>query len=179
VAYVEVATRAVMVTVFVVAVWGKARRRADWREFVTSVRAFEVVPPRTVGAVAALAGGLEAATVVLLLVPGTAVLGYAVGAGLLAAFAGAMALSRRRGAQPVCRCFGGRGAAVSAVHVTRNLVLIVAALAAGTLRWFASGPAQPAGAVVAALAGVLLAAFIVRLDDLVALFTPISTSRTR
>ncbi|GIJ50298.1 hypothetical protein Val02_71840 [Virgisporangium aliadipatigenens] len=178
-AYVEVAVRALVVTVFVVAVWGKAHGGEAWREFVASVRAFDVVPARAVRPVAALVAGCEAVGVALLAVPATVVAGYGLAAALLAAFAVAMAVSLRRGAQPVCRCFGGRGSAVTAVHVARNLGLVVVALLAVAARMFVDDPVEPAGAALAALSGVLVAALVVRLDDVVALFAPVSSPRSR
>jgi uncharacterized membrane protein YphA (DoxX/SURF4 family) len=179
VAYGEVAVRALLVTVFIVAVLGKMRRKADWREFVSSLRAFDLVPPRAVEAVAVLVGALEVTAVGLLAVPVTAPLGYALAAVLLSGFAAAMTLSLRRGSAPVCRCFGGSGAAVAPVHVVRNVCLVVAALLGGAQRLFGHAPAEPGGAALAALTGAVVAAVVVRLDDVVALFAPVSSTRSR
>jgi hypothetical protein len=174
--YAEIAVRAVLVIVFAVAVVGKVRQP---REFVASLRGFGVLPSSAVRPVAAVVAVLEVATVVLLLVPAALVAGYALAAGLLAGFAGAMAVSLRRGARPVCRCFGGRGAAVGPVHVGRNAGLVAAAVAGAVMSMVDGAALEPGPVVLAAATGVVVAAIVVRLDDLVALFAPIPTQRSR
>jgi hypothetical protein len=162
--YAEIAVRAVLVIVFAVAVVGKVRQP---REFVASLRGFGVLPSAAVRPVAAVVAVLEVATVVLLLVPAALVAGYALAAGL------------RRGARPVCRCFGGRGAAVGPVHVGRNAGLVAAAVAGAVMSMVDGAALEPGPVVLAAATGVVVAAIVVRLDDLVALFAPIPTQRSR
>ena len=177
-AYVEVAVRVLVAAVFAVAVAGKLARRSAWREFVASVRGFDVLPPAAVRPAAAAVVLAEAAVVALLAVARTVPLGYGLAAGLLALFTAAMVRALRRGVQPVCRCFGARGSAIGRVHVGRNVALAATAVAA-LLGRLDGGGVHPAGAAVAAAAGLLTAAVVLRLDDLAALFAPAPTRRPR
>jgi len=177
--YAEIGVRAVLVVVFAVAVVGKLRHRSGWREFVSSLRGFDVLPSAAVRPVAAVVAALEVTAVVMLLVPDTVVAGYALAAALLVGFAAAMTVSLRRGARPVCRCFGGRGSTIGPVHVGRNVGLALAAVAGAVLRLLDGASPQPAPAVLAAATGVVVAAVIVRLDDVAALFAPMPTQRSR
>lgn len=177
--YGEIAVRALLAAVFAVAVYGKVRRRADRAEFVASLRAFDLVPVAFVRPVATVVAVLEAATVGLLAVPSTVLAGYTTGAVLLAGFGGAMVLSIRRGGAPVCRCFGGRGTRVGAVHVWRNAGLVVLALLGAGAHLALDAAAEPAGTALSVFTGLLVATLVVRVDDLVALFTPVSSTRSR
>ncbi|TDC28312.1 methylamine utilization protein MauE, partial [Micromonospora sp. 15K316] len=168
---VELAARLLLALVFLAAVVGKLRTRAGFAGFVGSVNQFGV-PKRWAYPVARLAVATEAAVVVLLAVRVTAPAGLLLAAGLLGVLTGAIVGALRRGARPACRCFGAADAPIGRRHVVRNLALTVAALL-GLLGWATAGPVlPPSAALLAAGVAVPLAAVVVRLDDLVALFAP-------
>jgi hypothetical protein len=133
-----------------------------WRTAAAvAVAAAEVV------VVAAFAGGL----VLVLAGLGRAMLvgAFVVSAALLAVFTAAIGLLLRRGEPAPCYCFGVQDAPLGPAHLVRNLVLLAFAVVG------ALSPAgtYDAGAVALAVAsGALVAVLAVRLDDLVALFSP-------
>ncbi|MGK5739799.1 MauE/DoxX family redox-associated membrane protein [Micromonospora sp. URMC 103] len=175
---VELAARLLLALVFLAAVIGKLRTRAGFTAFAGAVGQFGV-PSRWAAPVARLAVATEAAVVVLLALPATVPAGLLLAAGLLGVLTAAIVGALRRGARPACRCFGAADAPVGPRHVARNLALTVVALL-GLLGWAVSGPPPgPAAALLAAGLAVPLAAVVVRLDDLVALFAPAPSRASR
>ncbi|MFG1882947.1 MauE/DoxX family redox-associated membrane protein [Micromonospora sp. NPDC049102] len=170
----ELTARLLLALVFVVAVIGKLRSRTVFAEFVGSVRQFGV-PARWAPSTAHVAVAVEAAVVILLAVPRTVPAGLLLAAGLLGVLTAAIVGALRRGARPACRCFGAGDAPVGGRHVARNLALATVALL-GLLGWATgtgTGPPPSAPTVLFAVGvAVPLAAVVIRLDDLVALFTP-------
>ncbi|MEU1589964.1 MauE/DoxX family redox-associated membrane protein [Micromonospora sp. NPDC005710] len=175
----ELTARLLLALVFLAAVIGKLRTRAGWAAFVASVGQFGV-PTRWTGPAARVAVAAEAAVVVLLAVSRTVPAGLVLAVGLLGVLTAAMVGALRRGARPACRCFGAADAPIGARHVGRNLALLTVALL-GLLGWAtAAGPPPSASAVLVAVGvAVPLAAVVIRLDDLVALFAPTSSRPTR
>ncbi|MGW5559222.1 MauE/DoxX family redox-associated membrane protein [Micromonospora sp. NPDC003944] len=167
----ELTARLLLALVFVVAVVGKLRTRAGFAEFVASVRQFGV-PARWAPPAARVAVATEAAVVVLLAVGRTVPAGLLLATGLLGVLTAAIVGALRRGARPACRCFGAGDAPIGARHVVRNLALTTVALL-GLLGWAtASGPPSAPTVLLAVGVAVPLAAVVVRLDDVVALFAP-------
>lgn len=172
--YVEIGARLLVGVVFVVALAGKVTGPPAFRAFVASLRAMRVVPARLAGAAAAASIAVEAVIVVLLAVPGrwAAGAGFVLAAGLLCVFAGAIALSLRRGNRAPCRCFGASATPLGRGHIVRNAGL-VAVCAAGLAAAFGTGSADPAAAVVAGGAGLVAGILVTAYDDIAALFTPV------
>lgn len=170
-AYLELTGRLLLVLVFAVAVVGKVRGRHAFEAFVASVGQFGIVPRRWTNTVAASTVVAEAAAVLALAVPVTVPVGYLVAGALATTLTVAVALALRGGRHPTCRCFGATGVSVGRRHVVRNVALaLVAALGlAGHLA--GAAPVKLAGAAVAGVSATVLAALVVRLDDLVALFS--------
>ncbi|MFC0531396.1 MauE/DoxX family redox-associated membrane protein [Phytohabitans kaempferiae] len=172
--YVVVGLRSLIVLVFVVSAASKVRGRRAYAEFVTATGRLS---PRRVSVATArrLATGVvaaELATVMLVLVPRTATMGFAVAATLLLAFTGAILLALRRGERAPCRCFGSAEQPLGYPQVARNLLLLAACtlgLAGGQL--VVASP-SPGGALLAVAAGALAATLVAVFDDLVALFRP-------
>lgn len=162
--------------VLVASILGKVRGRESYAQFVRAAGRLGSGWVTSRVPASALAGGVitaEAAAVVLLVLPGTAWMGFVL-AGLLAvAFAAAVVAALRRGDRAPCNCFGVSARPVGGVHLVRNAVLVVVAglgLAAGAV---AAGPVEAAGVAAAVVAGVVVAALVVRADDLAELFRPI------
>jgi hypothetical protein len=133
--YFAVAGRAVLLVVFGVAAFGKARTPAAFAEFVDTLRDLRWIReawrrPLGLGVV-----GVEVAIPVLLAVPWTAVVGLGLALLTLTAFTAVVAVARLRGQQVRCRCFGsgsgsgsGAEAAVWGVaQMLRNVALIAVA----------------------------------------------------
>jgi hypothetical protein len=171
--YVDVACRLCLLTVFAVALVGKLSGRGAFAAFVRSLRGMGVLPERTVAVAARASVGGEALVVVLLAIPVrySAAAGFAVAAGLLAVFTGAIGLSLRRGNVAPCRCFGASSTPLGTRHVVRNLALVAVALA-GLAAALSTGPADPAGLLLAGVAGAVIGATITAFDDIAALLRP-------
>ncbi|BCJ34631.1 hypothetical protein Athai_21340 [Actinocatenispora thailandica] len=180
--YVEFGLRVFLAGVFAVAAGGK-RGTAGRQEFVAATG--RLLPSRFAGTarpVATVVRWLEWAIVLLLVVGGAgAVAGFALVLLSSIGFGLAIVAALRRGEAAPCRCFGASSAPLSRVHVARNVLLALAALAGA---WLAPGgvaaiPVAPglgvAGVLVALVAGAVAAALMVRLDEVVDLFGAAST----
>ncbi|WP_433269315.1 MauE/DoxX family redox-associated membrane protein [Micromonospora vinacea] len=174
----ELTARLLLALVFLAAVVGKLRTRAGYAAFVASVGQFGV-PAHWTAPAARVAVAAEAAVVVLLAVSRTVPAGLVLAVGLLGVLTAAMVLALRRGARPACRCFGAADAPIGARHVGRNLALLTVALLGLLGRAAAGPPLSASAALVAVGVAVPLAAVVIRLDDLVALFAPTPSRPTR
>ncbi|WP_407936533.1 MauE/DoxX family redox-associated membrane protein [Lentzea tibetensis] len=167
--YLALACRLLLLGVFLVALVSKMRA---YREFERSLTG--LVPGKAIRPAAALTTAAEAAAVVLLALPHTGSLGFALAGLLLAAFVAGIVLGLRRGTTAPCRCFGASETPLGWPHVIRNAVLLCAA-ALGLI----TGPAVPTeigGIAVTAACAAIAGLAVVRLDDLVALFRPLNTA---
>ncbi|MFI1255080.1 MauE/DoxX family redox-associated membrane protein [Streptomyces netropsis] len=172
--YVALGIRALIGAVFLASSIGKVTGRGAFGRFVSSVGDMRVVPRHRARAVARTVVTAEFAvwSALTLPVPAVAAAGFAVGAGLLVVFTAGIALSMRRGARTPCRCFGVSASPLGPRHIVRNLVLTALAVV-GAVAVLASGPADPGGAAVAVLGGLLLGALVATLDDVLDLFRPV------
>lgn len=178
-AYVSLAARAAVGLVFAVALVSKVRSRAQRAEFVAATRRLApgwLSPLVPAVLLAAVAAAIEAAVVVLLAVPATGGWGFALAAGLAASFGVAIGVALRRGETGACNCFGASARPLGATQLVRNALLFaIAALGlAGTL---SGGAADPGGALVALVAGGVLAVLLVAADDIAFLFRPAPAAR--
>jgi len=147
--------------VFAISAVGKVRTAPVRAAFRTSVSDLAVLPARAAVPIA------EAAVVVLIVMPWTAVFGCVLALALLAAFTTGVTTVLRRGTRAGCMCFGTTERPHGPRHLVRNSVLTVAALA-GALT--AGHPTDLPGALIAIAAGVLAALVLVTLDELLDLF---------
>ncbi|MET8910433.1 MauE/DoxX family redox-associated membrane protein [Micromonospora sp. NPDC004551] len=187
--YLSVGLVATLWCVFAASAWSKLRSRAAQRAFADSLRPLPLLPGRLVGPAAAAVTGAEAAIVLGLgwsLVaalagwPGAravATLVLLVTSLLLAVLTTGVVLAVRRRTGARCACFGAAERPLGRRHVVRN-GLLLAGVAVGLVDAIVGSAHRPApaGAAVAVLAGVLGAAVLIRLDDLVELFLPIGTA---
>jgi hypothetical protein len=123
------------------------------------------MPARWVPGVSVAVVVTELASAVLVLV--TAVAGFVLATGLLLAFTAAIAASLRRGRRAPCRCFGATETPIGPRHLVRNATLICFAVL-GALA--PDGLPPLAGAAVAVAAGVVVAVFVVAMDDIAVVF---------
>ncbi len=167
--YIALACRCAVGVVFLASLSGKLRSGAAFRAFASWLAALPVPlvrrQPRVVAAVTAAA---EAMIVILIALPWTVRPGLVLAAVVLAVFTASTWLAVARGTGAPCRCFGVSASPLGRRHVVRDALLGVVALAGAA----AAGPggARPAGAVVSLGAGLVVAMFVVFLDDLAALF---------
>jgi hypothetical protein len=123
---------------------------------------------RSGSATTALAGGAPAPAPMVAMTAG-----FLVAAALLVVLSAGLVIALSRGAVTPCRCFGASRRRVGPVHVVRNAVLLLVALAGAGATLTGSGPLSPVAAVpavVAAAAGLLGLHY---LDDVAALFDPV------
>jgi hypothetical protein len=165
--YVALAGRVLIVTVFLVSASTKLRSAAAFGAFRRSTRRMAILPERLVRPVAVLVVAGEAAIVLLVATPTlvTGLLGLALAGALLAGLAVAIGITVHRGTSTTCQCFGHSAMPLGTVHIVRNVALVaVAAVAAVT--GARGGGLEIGGALLAALAGVLLGALVTVLDDI-------------
>ncbi|MFD1497354.1 MauE/DoxX family redox-associated membrane protein [Streptosporangium lutulentum] len=174
-AYVVLACQVLVAVVFAAAVISKWSGKA-FAEFTASTG--RLLPPRLAGwRPARGVFAAELAAVVLLAVPTTAVIGFALSAVLLTGFAAGIAGALRRGERTPCRCFGAAGTRLGPAHLVRNLVLaVIAAVGLAVSLSAPAAPVQPAPAAVLVVASLAGAALVIRMDDLITLFAPPSVS---
>lgn len=177
--YLAIACRAGLVTVFLLAVAGKAMGPRPFREFAGSIARMRVVPPRAATAAAAVTISAEALVVVLAASPAqaTGIAGCALAASLSVAFSSAIAVSLRRGNRAPCRCFGRSATPLGVRHLVRNATMLTvsvlgAAACAGSGSGTGTGTGHIAAAVVAAGAGIVLGVAIAAYDEIAELVAP-------
>ncbi|WP_329094031.1 MULTISPECIES: MauE/DoxX family redox-associated membrane protein [unclassified Streptosporangium] len=170
--YLMIACQALLAGVFVIALVGKVRGRAALDEFVASIVALGMFPrARSVAAAYAVLGA-EAVVILALVLPYTLLLGFAAATALLIVLTAGISAALRRGRHTPCRCFGASVTPLGRTHVVRNLVLVAVGcigFAAGA--GDAGSAAHPAGVALALATAAVGALIVVRLDDLVGLFT--------
>jgi hypothetical protein len=168
--YLDIGCRALLTVVFFAAATGKIRR-GGFAEFVASLAPIRWIGPAARRPAAAATVVAEAATVLLLWIPGTAPAGYLLAIGSLAAFTATLVISLRQGATLRCRCFGHDAGPVRPHHVARNLGLVaVAGLGLATAATLTTTATTPAGWALAILTGAVAGLITTRWDDLAFVF---------
>lgn len=165
--HLDICARALLAVVFLVATVSKWR---DFASFRRSVVAFGVPWP---GLTAAVVSAVEATVVVLVIVPATALVGYAVAVIVLSGFIIGITSVLRRKRAVTCRCFGANGGLLRRHHIVRNALLAAVAVAGAGANLVASGaPVARPGTVLAAAAGATIAVLVIRWDDVAFALTP-------
>ncbi|SCL25319.1 hypothetical protein GA0074692_1938 [Micromonospora pallida] len=165
--------RAAVLVVFVVAVCGKLRDRAAFGEFRRAAAALSGVRVDRVGPLALSVVAAEAAVVGGLTAERTAPWAFALAAVLLGAFTVGLWRGVRAGLVVPCRCLGASATAGGALPIVRN-VLLLAVVVVGL---WATGPGGGgdlpplAGVPVCLVGAALLAGVLLRLEQLVDVFT--------
>lgn len=166
--YLAAACQGLLIAVLAVSAASKVGRRADFQDFVASLRRTGLVQAST-ARVAAMAVVLtEGSAVLMLLLPSTRRVGFVVAGLLLAVLTAGVAVIVRHGSQVTCRCFGASDAPLRIRHVIRNGILTMAAVVGVITR----AQAFDATAVVVVLIGAVCAVPAIFLDDFVELFRP-------
>jgi hypothetical protein len=131
-----------------------------------------------VGETAVAAGLVTAAILTAAALPG-AVTVATVGLGGAALLTGILvtgvAVIMSRGTQARCACFGAATSRpLGGSHLSRNLSLLAVIVVGLSGNEIAHGRPVPPGVAVAAAAGAVTGLLLVRLDDLITVFTPVS-----
>lgn len=162
----------VVVVVFSAAVTGKTRNAEAFRGFRESLVRMRLAYGVRATMLAVAVPAVEITVAGLTVVPATAPVGLMSAAGLLAVFSWAIAREVRAGTGVSCRCFGAGVSPLSRVHLLRNLLLILVAVAGAADAYLLDGVRPDAPTIlVAAFAAVATAATLIRLDDVAALMT--------
>jgi len=166
VGYLAIGCGVLLAVVFGWSVAGKLRSRRAFHEFATSL---DPLVRRTGSAAVTLTVAEALVPPLLLVVPAW---GFGLASGLLVVLAGGVLLVVRRRLDVRCRCFGVGRARLGVRHAVRNLLLLLVA-GTGLLATLSARMAPPvdgAGVLLAAGSAVVLATFVVHLDDLVELW---------
>jgi hypothetical protein len=168
------AARCLIGAIFAVSAVAKLRNRGAFGAFASWVRDLPVPPllrTRQGMPLAVVMAAAEAAIVVLVAFPWTAMAGLLLATATLACFAaGAFLLHRRRPGEP-CSCFGASTVPLGLRHVARNVLLCLTAAAGAAVIARAgagTGSAPAAGIVLSLWAAVTAAMVTVFLDDIAA-----------
>lgn len=175
--FLAISMRTLLGVVFALALGGKIRSRRSFAEFAASLQDLRWLPVPARAAAPFAVVAVEAAGIVLLAVPATVPFGFGLTGLTLAAFTASVGWSLRRGEAVRCQCFGTDSGPMGASQVTRNCVLLAAAVAGLLASATGPAPAAPAGAAVAAAGGALAAILVVRWDDLRFVFSPPTAGR--
>lgn len=168
--YLALACRCAVGVVFGVSVSGKVRGRLAFSTFVSWLAALPVpLVRRRPGLVAVVMAAAEALIAVLAALPWTARAGLVLAAAVLAVFAAGTWLAVVRGTDAPCQCFGVSASPLGRRHVARDVLLAVMAVAGAAAA--GSGGVRPGGVAASLGAGLVIAVFVVFLDDLAVLFT--------
>jgi hypothetical protein len=183
--YLSLGLMATLWCTFAASALSKLRSGAAQKAFAESLRPLPFIPARLLHAVAAVTTAAEVGVVLGLGVAAVVVVGgwspawpfaavtLALTGGLLAVFTAGVVLAVRRDTGARCACFGAAERPLGARHLVRNgLLLAAAGVAALGLAVAGARPLGPAGVAVALPAGAVGALLLIRLDDLVDLFTP-------
>ncbi|WP_067171264.1 MauE/DoxX family redox-associated membrane protein [Microtetraspora niveoalba] len=166
--YLTLASRLLLMAVFVLSSVGKLR---DLGSFARSLVSLKLAPARLAGHMAASVVAAEAAVVSLLALAPR--LGLASAAALLLAFTVVIVRAMSRGQRASCNCFGKQGANLGGRQVVRNVLLMGAALLGAVGEAFSSGSLKFEGIVIVAVAVAALTTIVYFWDDLVDLLVPI------
>lgn len=165
----------------------KLSGRRPYRSYRDGLGDTALVPARLLpAAAAALAGGETAVAAGLMVatiltagaLPG-AVTVTAAGLGGAALLAGILvtgvAVIMHRGTRARCACFGAASSRpLGGSHLSRNLSLLAVIVVGLTGNEIAHGRPAPPAVAVAAVAGAVTGLLLIRLDDLITVFTPVS-----
>lgn len=173
----------------------KLASRTNYAAFRDGLAETSLVPRRLLPATAAVLAGGEAIVAAGLLVALAFVAGglagsvpvaataLACGTVLTGVLAAGVIAVVRSGTKAACACFGAKaGRELTGAHVGRNVALLGLILAGLIGNEFRSGPSTApaaAAAIVAIVAGAVVALLLIRFDDLVDLFAPVSRQTAR
>jgi hypothetical protein len=165
--YIEISCRWLLAIVFACSAFAKLRDGASFRGFRSWLADLPVPVARHAGVAAVAVAAAEVSIVILVVLPWTVVAGFVIAVVTLAAFIGGTCLAIARGTTASCECFGTSGARLGWHHAGRDAALLAVAVT-GAVVPGARG-ANPAGIAVGVAAAVILAVFVVFLDDWLAL----------
>lgn len=163
--YLWVASRTLLGAVFLTAAVGKLRSRSALAE---SLQGLRLLPAPVLRPAALVLVAAELAVPAFVAVERTARTGLIVALGLTVMLTSGVAWALARRSPATCRCFGGAPIRLGPRHLLRNLILAAVAVV-GLLAAERPG-AHPAGLVLATTGGLVLAAVLVRFDDIADLF---------
>lgn len=180
----------ITVIVFGTSAAAKLRGRGAYRSYRDGFAEAELVPGRLLPAAAAAlasyealvaAGSASAAVLTATSLPGAVLASWAALAlafALTSVLVAGVGIAIRRGTRASCACFGSASASpLGAAHLARNISTLTVVAAGLIGLWLGHGTQVPAEAALDVAAGAVIALMLIRLDDLTALFSPISANQ--
>ncbi|MGL4340193.1 MAG: MauE/DoxX family redox-associated membrane protein [Rhodoglobus sp.] len=107
------------------------------------------------------------------------VFGFGAAVVLLGAFTFGQAVVVRRGRSVSCGCFGRSSSTVGPVSLVRNAILIAVALLGLSVTVVSTSASAGWWLVPAVFAGLVCGLFLIYIDDMVSLFSPLAASPSR
>jgi hypothetical protein len=172
---------ALLCTVFAASAYGKVRSTTAWQSFTSSLK--PLIPARLIRLAAV---GLLAVEAALTITLSASVLGgfakldsvltiarwaTAGAVALLLVLTAGVAIAVGRHTKASCACFGTSTRPLGRLHLVRNAALLIIAILAALLATD-DRSASPGALLVGAVAGVVGAVVVIRLEDLADLFFP-------
>jgi hypothetical protein len=166
--FVEISCRSLLAIVFAYSAGAKLRSRGSFRRFSDWLADLPVPGARHADALAAAVAAAEVSIVILIALPWTTMAGFGLAAATLAIFITGTSLAVARGTTAPCACFGTSGTQLGKHHIARDTGLLAVAVIGAA----ASGAhgARPGGVAVSLAAAVVIAVFVIFLDDWLSLF---------
>jgi len=167
----------------------KLRGRTAYQSYRAGLADTSLVPGRSLTAVAAILAGCEAAIALSALAalvlgaagvsgPDASASALSVAAALTLVLVLGVVAVLRGGRTARCACFGSSVARpLGAIHLVRNTAILAAIVVGLTVDLLSPARSSGAGTAIAIVAGVVLGALTIRLDDLAELFMPIEAAK--
>jgi len=162
-AYTTLAARLLIGTVFAASAFSKLRSRQAFGAFAAWLEGLPLLTRHGRRAAAPVIAAIEVVIVVTVALPWTERAGLVLSAVVLAVFTAGTFWVVRAGVRAPCRCFGTSEASLGLRHGVRN-GLLCAAAAAGAAG--APAPARPAGIAISLGCALVIAVFVLSLDDM-------------
>jgi hypothetical protein len=161
--YVAFGAQVLLSLTFAVAAIAKLRDLAVFRRSLSRL----LPVPKSLAEPAAIAVPVaELCIAVLLVVPGTSIIGGVAGLTAMVAFTATIGLALRRSERAPCHCFGTSPRRLGPRQLIRNVALTtIAALS------LVGGETEPRGLVIAGFAGIVGGLLVMLADDILDLFT--------
>ncbi len=165
-AYMALAARLLVGTVFAASAFSKLRSRQAFRTFAAWLEGLPLLSRLGRRAAGPLIAAIEVVIVVTVALPWTALAGLLLSAAVLAIFTAGTFWVVRAGVRTPCRCFGTSGAPLGVRHGLRNALLCAAAAVGAAGARTAS--ARPAGIAISLGCAIVIALLVLFLDDILA-----------
>jgi len=174
-----VGCQAAVCMTFVLAAAGKTVRAGAFGEFRRALPRMLPVPTRAAPAAAFVVVSLEVAIALTVAVPALAVASFLLASAMMAAFTASIVVMIRHGSVEPCRCFGRSSRPPGRPDLVRNVALLLISLLGAVAAATSPGSPDvpPAGVVLCAAVGGVVALLLINIAEIGDLLKPTSTPR--